>query len=73
MTKNVATRMLYTCDKCVTKIELHMPYHFPDGTRFPWESKEVAHPECPLQYAKDSGYPGEHVMQWKMTKRVKEE
>ncbi len=72
MTENIATKMIYVCAKCGTRLELVMPYHFPDGTRFPWTMEEMEHPDCPLQNAEDSGFPGEHVMNWKSSERVKE-
>lgn len=73
MKKNIASRMTYECTKCGTFIEVTAPYTFPDGHRFPWEMSEIKTPECPMQYAKTSGYPAEHIIKFLKAERVKEE
>ena len=70
MVEYSASKVTYACDKCGTKFEITIPYHFPDGTKFPWVLTEGNTPVCIMQYAPGTGYPGDHVVQWQKTERV---
>ena len=65
-----ASKVTYVCEKCGTKYEITIPYHFPDGTKFPWAITELNQPDCIMQYSTGSGYPGSHIVQWQKTERV---
>ena len=71
MTKANASKITYECEKCGTKYEITIPYHFPDGTKFSWQLTDAMHPNCIMQYAPESGFPADHVVQWKKTERVR--
>lgn len=65
-----ASKITYVCKQCGTKYEITVPYYFPDGSKFRWAISDCNVPECIMQYATGSGYPGAHVVHWTKTERI---